>query len=186
MPKGHYEALNRALGLFGVKIEEEEHHQFFNGLPTSKKLEELERQKRLHPGLGEFINRLKQQHTKDLIPAYCIPDYSKILLLKSLKKGGYKIACCSNSMRETLHLMLHSAHLFDFFDFIIGNDEIKNPKPHPEIYLTAFKHLHVKPQECIIVEDAPYGVAAAQASGAHVITVKGPSDVDLSLFKKYV
>ena len=43
MPDGHFEALNKALSLFGAKIEQEEHFQFFNGLPTRKKIEELEK-----------------------------------------------------------------------------------------------------------------------------------------------
>lgn len=183
MPRGHYEALNRALSLFGSKIEEDEHHTFFNGLPTRKKLEHLEQQNRLPGGLREFINAIKQRYTKEVIPKYCPPDYSKIILLGQLKARGYKLACCSNSVKETLHLMLQSAHLYDFFDLIIGNDEISNPKPHPEIYLTAFKHLGIKPSEAIIVEDAPHGIAAARASGARVFEVRNTSDVHLDLFK---
>ncbi len=183
MPQGHFEALNKALGYFGVQINEQEHKNYFNGLPTRKKIEELEKQGRLPMGLREFINGVKQQHTKDIIPKYCVPDYSKIILLKHLKKRGFKLACCSNSINETLSLMLKSAGLYDFFDVIIGNDQVQKPKPDPEIYLKAFQTLNLTPQECIIVEDAPHGVAAAKASGATVFEVRGCQDVDLSLFK---
>ncbi|MFH0806314.1 MAG: HAD family phosphatase [Candidatus Brennerbacteria bacterium] len=186
MPRGHYEALNRALGLFGTRITEEEHQKTFNGLPTRKKIERLEDAGRLPVGLKEFINGIKQQYTKEVIPKYCPPDYSKIILLKQLKAEGYKLACCSNSVKETLHIMLRSAHLFDFFDLVLGNDEIKNPKPHPEIYLTAMKQLDLEPHECVIVEDAPHGIAAAKASGADVIEVKNIHDVNLSLFKDHI
>ena len=182
MPKGHYEALNKALMLFGARIGEDEHFDFFNGLPTKKKLEELEKQNRLPAGLRDFINEIKQDYTKEIIPKYCSPDYSKIILLKHLKSNGYKLGCCSNSIKETLHLMLKCSGLFDFFDLIIGNDEIKNPKPHPEIYLNAFKKLNVKPEECIIVEDSKHGIASAKASGAIVYEVKNTEDVNLSLF----
>jgi len=182
MPDGHYEALNKALSLFGAKIEREEHFTYFNGLPTRKKLERLEQDNRLPGGLREFINAIKQNHTKTVIPTYCAPDYSKIILLRHLKDNGYQLACCSNSIRETLHLMLKSAALFDYFDLILGNDEIKNPKPHPEIYLTAFERLGIKPDEAIIVEDAPHGIASAKASGAKVIEVRGVDDVHLGLF----
>lgn len=182
MPDAHYEALNTALRLFGAEINRDEHMSHFNGLPTVKKLETLEEQGRIPGGLGQFINAVKQDHTKALIAKYCTPDYSKILLLKHLQARGYKLACCSNSMRETLHLMLRSAGLFDFFDCVIGNDEIARPKPDPEIYLTAFTKLAVTPDECVIVEDSPYGIAAAQASGGRVIPVRGVHDVNLSLF----
>ena len=182
MPDGHYEALTKALRLFGVEIGREEHDTYFNGLPSRKKLEELEKQGRLPPGLGEFINDVKQKYTKELIPLYCVPDYSKIILLNHLKSRNLLLGCCSNSIQETLHLMLKSAHLFDHFDLILGNDEVENPKPHPQIYLEAFKRLKVKPSETIIVEDAPAGIASAKASGARVIEVRGVDDVHLSLF----
>ena len=182
MPDGHYEALNKTLELFGATISEEEHYNYFNGLPSKKKIEELEKQGRLPSGLKEFINRVKQKHTKSVIPKYCAPDYSKIILLEQLKKKGYKLACCSNSIKETLHMMLKSAQLFDHFDLVIGNDEVKKPKPDPEMYLLAFKLLGVKPKECIIVEDSPHGIAAAKASGATVYAVRNPEDVNLSLF----
>ncbi len=182
MPKGHYEALNKALGLFGARIGEDEHLEFFNGLPTRKKIERLEDQGRLPSGLKEFINTVKQKYTKEIIPDYCVPDYSKIILLKTLRARGFKLACCSNSIKETLNMMLSSAHLIDFFDLIIGNDEVKNPKPHPEIYIKAFERFNLKPSECIIIEDSPHGIEAARASGAMVLEVRGCSDVNISLF----
>lgn len=183
MPAGHYEALNQALGLFGARIESEEHHGHFNGLPTRKKLEMLEEQGRLPSGLRDTINSIKQKYTKDIIPKYCAPDYSKIILLRHLKDRGYMIACCSNSMKETLHLMLKSADLFEYFDLIIGNDEVTYSKPHPEIYITAMEKLGVQPQECIIVEDSPHGIAAAEQSGGIVRKVRNVGDVNLELFK---
>lgn len=183
MPDGHYESLNKALSVFGVEIARDEHVNHFNGLPTRKKLEELEKQERLPAGLREFINELKQKHTKEVIPKHCPPEYSKIILMRYLKDRGMLIGCCSNSIKETLHLMLKSAHLYDHFDIIIGNDEVTNPKPHPEIYLTAMQKLNLLPHEVIIVEDAPHGIASARASGAHVIEVKGTEDVNISLFE---
>lgn len=183
MPEGHYEALNKTLSYFGAKIEKTEHLNHFNGLPTRKKIEELEQQGRLPVGLREFINEIKQKHTKEIIPKYCVPDYLKIILLKHLKKKGFKLACCSNSVKETLHLMLKSAQIFDFFDLVIGNDEISNPKPDPEIYFKTFEALNIKPEECIILEDSEYGIAAAKASGANLFEIKRYEDVDLSLFK---
>ncbi|PIP86854.1 HAD family hydrolase [Candidatus Campbellbacteria bacterium CG22_combo_CG10-13_8_21_14_all_36_13] len=183
MPDGHYEALNMALSLFGSTINRDEHEHVFNGLPTRKKLKKMEAMERLPIGLIELINGIKQKYTKEIIPKYCVPDYSKIILLQQLKKRGFLLGCCSNSIKETLHIMLKSAQIFDFFDLIIGNDEVKEPKPHPEMYLSAFKILNLKPDECIIVEDSPHGIESAKASGAKVFEVRGTEDVNLSLFK---
>ena len=82
--------------------------------------------------------------------------------------------------------MLKSAHLFDHFDLIIGNDEVTRPKPHPEIYQIAMERLGLAPEVCIIVEDAPHGIQAAKASGARVIEVRGVEDVNFSLFEKII
>src|SRR3989344_3605900 len=73
MPEGHYEALNKALSLFGAKIEKDEHYELFNGLPTRKKVEELERQNRLPSGMKEIVNSIKQKYTKEIIPRHCPP-----------------------------------------------------------------------------------------------------------------
>lgn len=186
MPDAHYEALNQALTLFGTKINQDEHLNFFNGLPTRQKLLELEKQERLPLGLSQFINTIKQKYTKELIPKYCPPDYAKIMLLKVLKEKNLKLACCSNSVRETLDIMLCAAGLSDFFDFVIGNNEVQKPKPDPEMYLTSFAKLNLQPAECLIIEDAPHGIAAAEASGAQVIKVRGVQDVTLSLVQDFI
>lgn len=182
MPDAHYLALNQALGLFGARIEEDEHYNHFNGLPSRKKLTELENAGRLPSGLVEFINDIKQQYTKELIPQYCPPDHSKLIMMRHLKDAGIKIACCSNSIQETLHAMLKSAHLFEYFDLIIGNDEVSKAKPDPEMYILAMSRLNVTPQETLIIEDSPHGIEAARASGATVREVRGVHDVHLGLF----
>lgn len=186
MPEAHYLALNKALELFGAKINEDEHYNYFNGLPTRKKVVELENQGRLPNGLLEFINTIKQKYTHELIPKYCTPDHSKIILMKHLKNKGIKIACCSNSVKETLHPMLKCAGLYDYMDLIVGNDEIKNPKPDPEIYLYAINKFGLKPEEVLIIEDSPHGIEAAQKSKAEVRIVKGVDDVNLGLFNDII
>jgi HAD superfamily hydrolase (TIGR01509 family) len=78
--------------------------------------------------------------------------------------------------------MLRYAGLYDYMDLIIGNDEVKNPKPDPEIYHLAMQKLQITPEETIIVEDSPHGVEAAKASGAEVRVVRGVEDVHVGLF----
>ncbi len=185
MPDAHYEALNKALGVFGVVIGRTEHEQFFNGIPTKKKLEILEGKGRLPEGISSLVSTLKQGFTKTLIPKYCVPEYSKLIMLKELKNKNIKLACCSNSTRETMTLMLLSAQLENFFDFTIGNDEVARPKPDPEMFLKAFERLSLKPDEVLIVEDSVHGIAAAEASGACVVKVKNSFDVNWSLLETY-
>lgn len=175
----HYEALNRALGLFGFTITREDHIEKYNGLPTKIKLGMM---KDLPEALHPIINKLKAEYTMRLIELHCRPAYEKILMLKHLKFQGLKIACCSNATTESVNEMLKRAGLINYFDVIYGNTSGFKSKPDPEIYIETIKHFGFLPSECLIVEDSPHGIEAAQASGAKVIQVKGYSEVNLSLF----
>ncbi len=57
------------------------------------------------------------------------------------------------------------------FDALICGYDIKNNKPHPEIFITAAERLGLKPEECLVIEDAPSGVKAAKAAGARCLAL---------------
>lgn len=184
MPDGHYQALNKALKLFGHEIGPDDHIKIYNGLPTAEKLKMMTEKGKLPLALHPIIKKMKKIYTEDEIKKRCKPDYSKILLLSALKAKGIKIACCSNAIQVSVEEMLERAMLKGYFDEIIGNDVGFAPKPAPDIYLEAMKRLDVKPEECIIVEDAEHGYQAAVASGAgDVFKVTCVEDVNLNLFK---
>lgn len=98
----HYEALNKALGLFGYEISRYDHLVTYDGLPTSKKLEMLTMEKGMPQKLHTFINSLKQQYTVDKIFTDCHPMFHHEYALSSLKAEGYHIAVASNSIRKTV------------------------------------------------------------------------------------
>lgn len=182
MQTAHYEALNGALALFDATIATDEHDLFFDGLPSKKKLSLLAEQGRVLKKDISTINKIKQENTKKIIPSKCTPDKQKISMLRELKDAGFKLGCCTNSTHEMAILMLQSAELLDYFEIVIGNDSVKNPKPDPEMYLSAMQRLGVTPTETIIIEDSQYGIEAARASGANVYVVKGTEDVHIGLF----
>ncbi len=174
----HYEALNRALRLFGFDITRYEHLSGYNGLPTRRKLEMLSVEKGLPAALHTMLNRLKQVYTRDEILTRCRPVFEKEYMLSRLKAEGYRLAVCSNSIRESLEMMIRQSGLSDYFDFLVSNEDVRKPKPDPEIYLKAIQRLGVSPCEVLIVEDAPHGVEAARRSGAHLCQVSGFTDVE--------
>lgn len=173
----HFEALNKALGLFGYTISHEDHLARFNGLPTTKKLELLDVPASLKP----FIAEMKKKYTEQTIREKCRPDYQKIILLRELSQK-YRLACASNAIIASVEQMLEFAEIKDYFALILGNDSVAVPKPDPLIYIETMKALHLLPSECVIVEDAPPGIAAAKASGARVIEVVGYRDVHCGRF----
>ncbi len=182
----HYEALNKALGLFGFTISREEHDGFYNGLPTRKKLAKLSEEKGLSPALHDFISEMKQRHTTDYIYNFARPSFDKQLLLRRLKEKGFKLGVCSNAIRTTVEMMLEKMMLENYFDVVLSNQDVENNKPHPEIYLMAMERLGVTAEETLIVEDAPPGIEAAKASGATVVVVSGPAEVNLRLLSRHL
>ena len=178
----HFEALNKALGLFGYSIGRDDHIKIFNGLPTTEKLKIMSEKDGLPMDLHELIKAMKKKYTDEIVSQKCRPDHTKQLMLTHLKNKGYKLACCSNAQKYSVMNMLIKSEMDHFFDEIIGNDEGFKPKPAPDIYLAAFAKLNMLPEETIIIEDAPHGIEAAKASGAQVIAVRGYKDVNLTLF----
>lgn len=174
----HYDALNRALQHFGMPISRTDHRAHFDGLPTRKKLEILSAECDLPKELHGFINDLKQQYTLEIISAKCRPIFSHEFALSRLKHMNYHLAVCSNSVRNSVDRMMDAAKLSQYLDFSISNEDVKKPKPDPEMYFKAMEFFKLTPEECLVVEDNENGIAAARASGAHVLEVETIHDVN--------
>lgn len=174
----HYEALNKALRLFGMEISRYDHLITYDGLPTQKKLEMLSMERGLPKGLHRFINEMKQIYTMEYIYARCKPLFVHEYALARLKNDGYKLAVCSNSIRDTIETMLRQAKILHYFDFIISNQDVKKGKPDPEMYNSAITRLGLTPKECLILEDNENGIKAALASNAHLLKIQTVYDVN--------
>lgn len=182
----HYEALNRALQIFGMEISRYDHLVTYDGLPTKKKLEMLTSERGLPKGLHSFINDMKQQYTMEIVYAECKPRFYHEYALSRLKNDGYNMAVCSNSIRNTIEVMMQKASLEQYIDFYISNQDVLNGKPNPEMYNKAIQRLGLAPKECIIVEDNENGIKAARASGANVMIVDSVEDVNYENIKKHI
>lgn len=182
----HYEALNQALGLFGLEITRHEHLTTYDGLPTKDKLVMLSRDKGLSPSLHDFINEMKQQYTMDMVYKFCKPMFHHEFALSHLKKEGYKLAVASNSIKNSISVMMDKARLTDYLEFFISNQDVKKGKPDPEMYNLAISKLCLTPSECVIVEDNENGIRAAKASGAYVLEVATVYDVNYQNIKQFI
>lgn len=174
----HYEALNRALALFGMEISRADHIATFDGLPTHTKLSILSEERGLPEGLHSFINEMKQQYTMELVHTRCKPKFVHEYALNRLKSDGYQLAVASNSIRPTIEIMMQKAALIGYLDEILSADDVSRPKPAPDIYQAAVSRLGLRPEECLVVEDNKNGIAAARAAGAHLLVVDQVMDVN--------
>lgn len=179
----HYEALNRALKLFGYAISREAHLSTFDGLPTRQKLKILTKTAGLPQGLHEFINALKQSYTLEVSFQRCKPAFNHQFALSKLKADGYRMAVCSNSVRQSVVTMMQMSGLAPYLDEMISNEDVEKGKPDPEMYIKAMDLVGSPPDECLILEDNDHGIQAAVASGGHLLKVGVPADVTYHLIK---
>lgn len=181
----HYQALNEALELKGfAPISRRDHLTVYDGLPTAVKL------RRHLPELTEEarqeINALKQKLVLEIAGRLCRENPLHLEALSFLKEQGYSLAVCSNSIRHFVDEMMIKTRLKPFLDFFLSNQDVSTPKPDPEIYVTAIKRLGLSPEEVVICEDNPHGLAAARASGAHVFRVETVNDVCCQNLKRFI
>lgn len=184
----HYEALNRALESFGEQyvISREEHLSTYDGLPTTKKLAALTENKNLPKELHEKVWQKKQDFTHKIIDEEMSYDERLRSILRRLKAEGYIISVASNSIRDSVKMMLLRKGLLEFIDFFYSNQDVKNPKPNTEMYLKCMIKAEVDPKECVIIEDSHIGRKAAIKSGAHLCPVRNVEDVTYEAVKKTI
>lgn len=182
----HYDALNEALALFGHKIRRAEHLDTYDGLPTRTKLHMLSRERELPVGLHDFINEMKQEYTLDLAWRLCRPTFCHEYALAQLKNDGYRVAVCSNSVRGSIEMMLTKAALIRHVDTIVSNQDVRNPKPDPEMYAKAAASFDLEPRECLVVEDNPKGMQAATSAGCHLLVVDHVHEVQYATIRERI
>jgi HAD superfamily hydrolase (TIGR01509 family) len=170
----HFEALNKALVQYAITWEE--HLSIYDGLKTNQKLEMLHERKELPKEYFKDIWEAKQKYTLEALSDLKESDQLKVCM-NTLVASGYKIACCSNSIRKTVLTVLSKLGIIEYFDLIISNEDVTNSKPHPEMYWKAMSKMTVLPEETLIVEDSPYGLLAANRAKAHVLRVGNPEEV---------
>ncbi|MBQ6335233.1 MAG: HAD family phosphatase [Erysipelotrichaceae bacterium] len=94
--------------------------------------------------------------------------------LQDLKNQGYRLSCCSSSSQVYIEKALNDCEIADCFELIITGHDFSQSKPNPEIYLTAMNKLGLEKDECLVIEDSPYGLEAGKNAG--MVTVARRDD----------
>lgn len=183
----HFLALNKALKKCNAKeiVSYNDHVNLYDGLPTSKKLEILNQKKILKKSQNKRIAEYKQKFTLELLKKKLKFNSKTYKLFLKLSKK-YKLAIATNAINETLNLCTKKLKIRKFCNYLISNENVKNPKPHPEIYLKCLIELGLKPKETLIIEDSHYGRVSAQDSGCNLMPVKSLNDVNIENINKNI
>lgn len=119
----------------------------------------------------------------DIAPSQIITFPKVPETLSELHKRGYKTAIASSSIKRKLDVNITSAKIdLSCLDAVVCGSDVKNRKPNPEIFLTAAAKLGLKPENCLVAEDAISGVKAAKAAGMYCFGVT--TTFDKAFFKE--
>lgn len=175
----HFDALNSALRDLcdGFEITWDAHLARYDGLTTNSKLRELARLGLINPNLIDKIEESKKLYTAAGLTT--LDENPAVLsLFQELKSKGFALAIASNSIRSTVDTVVQRLGLEEVVDFSLSNDDVANPKPHPEVYWQSMIMARSLPSETWIVEDSAVGRRAAQLSGAHLVPVDSVADLE--------
>ena len=93
-------------------------------------------------------------------------------ILDYLKANSIKMAVATSTSAQTALNIIKMAGVYDYFDAFVCGDDVKNGKPHPEVFLTAARRLGIPPKDCVAFEDSINGIKSAYA--ANMMTVMVP------------
>jgi HAD superfamily hydrolase (TIGR01509 family) len=104
-------------------------------------------------------------------------------VLTHLNLLNIPMAVATSTKTAAAKKKLKMAGIFDYFDIVIGGEQVSNSKPDPDIYLKAASTLSCEPSSCIAFEDSPNGVKSAVAAGMTVVQIPDMIEPDDALLK---
>lgn len=188
--KYHYLAWKELANQLGINFTEE-HNELLKGVSRVKSLEIL-----LNVGAVTLTDAEKEKYMEEKNSRYLAyvakMDASEILpgikeLLLFLKENDIPFSLGSAS--KNARVILEGVHLLSFFTAIVDGNDVSKAKPNPEVFLIAAEKLNLKPENCIVIEDAAAGIEAANRANMLSVGIGeeemlGAADVLLSSTSK--
>lgn len=117
--------------------------------------------------LADFVNK-KQNTYRQITRAQFSEEAGR--LISKIKQSGMRVGVVSGGARFDIESLL-PPEVRRQIDVIVSGEDVRNGKPDPEGYLKAAQELGASPPECLVIENAPFGIQAAQRAGMKVAAV---------------
>ncbi len=174
----HSAAWRRTLAEEGISLTEEEYAELWirRGWGLDEVLEHLRKQGRLPEGRAldrEALLKRKDDLFRELAEGRLrlLPGARELLEELAARKPEVKLGLVTSARRDAVEFVLRRLDLGRYFDAVITQEDTAHTKPHPEPFLRAARALGVRPEACVVLEDAEKGVVAARRAGMKVIAV---------------
>lgn len=166
----HFKAWEKVLEIYGIHVRKDEFNQRYVGIPDKEGTEDMVTRYNMSISAKELSQTKRKLYTR-LLQTQLIPQPGLIDLLINLHKSGYKTAISSGSSLEEIRMVIKGLDISHLIDTYVSAEEVSRGKPAPDSYLEAAKRLEVKPEECLVLEDANPGVKAGKAAGMLVFVI---------------
>ena len=128
----------------------------------NRKMDEEEKKRYCIQKNDIYLKYIRKMHEEEILPG--VREF-----LKSAREKGYKVALGSAS--KNAELILSRLNLEKYFDEIIDGTKVSRAKPDPEVFVKGAQALGLKPEECIVFEDAVEGIRAAHAGSMKAVGI---------------
>lgn len=163
----HYRAWSQTLRDHGREFPEDIFYQW-GGIPTGEIVRRLNTMFALSLEVEDITLR-KERYYREMIPEV-IPQAKTVALVR-FHHGKTPMAVASGGHLDLVERTLRAVGVYEFFDTVVGAEDYKHGKPHPDPFLTAAARLDVAPQYCLAFEDTEVGAQSARAAGMQCILV---------------
>jgi HAD superfamily hydrolase (TIGR01509 family) len=164
----HARAFNEAFAAEGIAVD----YSRIAGLTTDAAVDQVAAEAGLD--LDEpkraFLIDDKRARALRLIGAELEPIAGSIEFLRTARRR-FPLALCTSGSRPTIELALERVGIVGIFEPVITAGDVRRGKPDPEGFLAAAARHSVDPQDALVFEDAPSGLAAARAAGMDAVHV---------------
>lgn len=166
----HVAAFQATLKNYGYDLSDEQYKQHFAGRTDEAGF------KQYFDFIGETVELpvIMDEKAKaylELAADQLLPYPGVIEFIQDLAERKVPLALVTGSLRAEAEVTLKAFGLTDLFKAVIAAEDISQSKPNPEGYLKGAKALGFEPADCIVIEDAPSGVKAANAAGMRCLAV---------------
>jgi beta-phosphoglucomutase family hydrolase len=177
----HIAAEKQTLLKHGMKITTEE-LRTYTGTTADFEFNDLIRKYKLNVTAKTLFDE-KEVIMFKLLEERTEPTKGVIDLIRNLKQQGFKLGVATSGHRKLAHYYLKKLGIESFFDTVVCAEDITRSKPDPEIFLKAAERLGAEPSECLVIEDAKFGVEAAKKAGMKAVGYRNPSSGNQDLSK---
>jgi beta-phosphoglucomutase len=119
----------------------------------------------------EKLGDEKEEIYRELYASHVTPIEGLSELVNKLKAKGIKVAVATTAQEKNRLFVLGELGLNSQIDVIVGEEHFTHGKPDPELFLKAAEKLGVKPEHCLVFDDAPIGVPTARAANMKIVGV---------------